>query len=101
WLMCRKYTAKEMLEWGLVNAVVPMAELDAEVRKWADEMLALSPTCLKVLKQTFRDNVDHVMAVEMRDVVERVAPKYFETGEQQEGADAFIEKRAPDFSPWR
>ncbi len=101
WMLCRKYTAKEMLDWGLVNAVVPMEQLDDEVEKWANELLSLSPTCLKVVKQTFRDNVDHVMATDVRDVVGRVAPGYFKTGEQQEGADAFLEKRAPDFSPWR
>jgi len=101
WMLCRKYTAKEMLDWGLVNAVVPMEQLDDEVEKWANELLSLSPTCLKVVKQTFRDNVDHVMATDVRDVVGRIAPGYFKTGEQQEGADAFLEKRAPDFSPWR
>jgi 2-ketocyclohexanecarboxyl-CoA hydrolase len=101
WMLCRKYTAKEMLDWGLVNAVVPMEQLDDEVERWTNELLSLSPTCLKVVKQTFRDNVDHVMATDVRDVVGRVAPGYFKTGEQQEGADAFLEKRAPDFSRWR
>jgi 2-ketocyclohexanecarboxyl-CoA hydrolase len=101
WMLCRKYTAKEMLDWGLVNAVVPYDKLDEEVDKWCRELLSLSPTCLKVLKQTFRDNVDDVMASDQKDVLLRVAPNYFETGEQPEGARAFLEKRAPDFSPWR
>jgi 2-ketocyclohexanecarboxyl-CoA hydrolase len=101
WMMCRQYTAAEMLDWGLVNAVVPYAELDAEVDRWCQELLALSPSCLRVLKQTFRDDLDPFIDSTVNDVVARVIPKYFETGEQQEGANAFLEKRAPDFSPWR
>ncbi len=101
WMLCRKYTAQEMMDWGLVNSVVPYDKLDEEVNQWAQELLALSPTCHKVIKQTFRDNVDHLMEITMADVVERVAPGYFDTGEQQEGAAAFLEKRTPDFSPWR
>lgn len=98
WMLCRRYTAAQMLDWGLVNAVVPMADLDSEVRKWADELLAVSPTCLKVLKQSFANAMDWS---EMPDVVNQVAPGYFETGEQAEGAAAFLEKRKPDFSRWR
>lgn len=98
WYLCRRYTAAQMLDWGLVNAVVPMERLDAEVDQWARELLALSPTCLRVLKRSFR----HVMdKTEQRTMLDEVAPGYFETGEQMEGAAAFIEKRPPDFSPWR
>ncbi len=101
WMVLRKYTAREMLDWGLVNAVVPYEQLDAEVNKWAQEMLALSPTCLRLIKQTFRDNVGHLMDQTMKKMITTHAPNYFETGEQQEGANAFLQKRAPDFSPWR
>jgi len=101
WLLCRRYTAKQAYDWGLVNAVVPMERLDDEVRKWADEMLALSPTCLKVVKASFRHHMDPIMDLEMLDVVARVAPRYFETGEQNEGASAFLEKRRPDFNRFR
>ncbi|RLA43444.1 MAG: 1,4-dihydroxy-6-naphthoate synthase [Gammaproteobacteria bacterium] len=101
WMGLRKYTAAEMLNWGLVNAVVPYAELDEEVSRWANDMLALSPTCLRLIKQTFYDNVDYMMDQTMKKVLTEHAPNYFETGEQQEGANAFLEKRAPDFSPWR
>ncbi len=101
WLLCRRYTAQEMLAWGLVNAVVPMEKLDEEVDKWAQEMLSLSPTCLKILKASFRHHMEPVMGLDMFDVIERVAPDYFETGEQQEGAAAFLDKRAPDFGKWR
>lgn len=101
WLLCRKYTARQMLDWGLVNSVVPMEELDAEVRKWADEMLALSPTCLKVIKGSMRQQMEAILDQEMIPVVDKIAPGYFETGEQKEGSTAFLEKRTPDFSPWR
>lgn len=101
WLLCRKYTAAQMLDWGLVNAVVPMAELDDEVRKWADEMLSLSPTCLKVIKASMRQHMASILDQEMLPVVEQIAPGYFETGEQKEGSSAFLEKRKPDFTPWR
>lgn len=101
WMTCRRYSAKQMLDWGLVNAVVPIDQLDSEVDKWCRELLALSPTCLKILKASFNRHMDHILAVDQREVVLDIAPGYFETGEQQEGAAAFLEKRAPDFSPWR
>ncbi len=101
WMMCRRYTAEQALDWGLVNAVVPMDQLDAEVRQWADEMLALSPTCLKILKRSFYYHTAPILEKDMKDVVMEVAPDYFSTGEQMEGATAFLEKGAPDFSRWR
>lgn len=101
WMLVRKYSAGQALEWGLVNAVVPMAELDAEVRKWADELLALSPTCLKILKRSFYHHMAPFMKYTVADMVAEVAPGYYKTGEQQEGAGAFLEKRKPDFNRWR
>src|SRR6187549_726141 len=53
WFLCRRYDARTAERWGLVNRVVPAADLHAEVRSWADEMLALSPTALRFLKQSF------------------------------------------------
>jgi 2-ketocyclohexanecarboxyl-CoA hydrolase len=98
WMLCRRYTAQQMLQWGLVNAVVPKEKLDEEVDRWCKELLALSPTCLKTVKATFNSLVDLTMP---NEIVSRVAPNYFQTGEQKEGAAAFLEKRPPDFSPWR
>lgn len=98
WLTCGRYSAAKMLDWGLVNAVVPMTELDAEVARWCDMLLSVSPTCQKILKRSFQNVMDWT---EMDDVVQAVAPGYFESGEQQEGAAAFLEKRKPDFSRWR
>ena len=96
WMLCRKYTAQQMLQWGLVNAVVPMAQLDEEVRKWCDEILMLSPTCLRVLKASFVSDVDPLFG--SGDAVRRhiLPPDFYQT-EQQEGARAFLEKRKPNF----
>ncbi len=101
WMLTRQYTAQQMLDWGLINAVVPMKELDAEVGRWCQELLALSPSCLKVLKASFRIHMEPIMRDRMADIVDRIAPNYHQKGEQQEGAAAFLDKRQPDFSPWR
>jgi len=101
WMLCRRYTAKQMLEWGLINAVVPMDKLDEEVRKWANEIIALSPTCVATVKQSFRHHMAAIMDQDMHAVLQKVRPGYYETGEQLEGASAFLEKRKPDFSRWR
>lgn len=97
-MLTRQYTAQQALQWGLINAVVPYAELDAEVDRWCKELLEKSPTCLKILKHSFNQSVD---LTEMEDVIANVAPDYYLTGEQLEGAKAFLEKRKPDFSSWR
>ena len=101
WMLCRRYTAKQALEWGLVNSVVPMAQLDEEVRKLADEALALSPTCLRILKRSMLEQMRPFLEISMNDIVKQEAPDYYETGEQAEGANAFLEKRKPDFSRFR
>jgi len=101
WMLCRRYTAAQMLDWGLVNAVVPADQLDAEVRKWCDELLALSPTALKTVKSSFKDHMLPYMGKNVSDVVMEVAPGFFDTGEPEEGGRAFMEKRKPDFSRFR
>lgn len=101
WLLCRRYSAQDMLNWGLINAVVPPEKLDEEVRKWCDEMLSLSPTCLKSVKNSFRHVMDDTMSRDMFQNLAEISPNYFDTGEQAEGARAFLDKRKPDFGPWR
>lgn len=101
WMLCRKYTAQQALDWGLINSVVPKEKLDEEVRKWCDEMLALSPTCLKILKRSFYYHAAPILAHNMLTTINEVAPNYFETKEQAEGANAFLQKRKPDFSAFR
>lgn len=54
-MLCRRYTAQQALDWGLVNAVVPLADLDAEVDRWCQELLAMSPTALKTIKRSIDD----------------------------------------------
>ena len=66
-----------------------------------DELLALSPTCLRILKRSFYHHMAPIMQRDMKELIEEVAPNYFETGEQMEGATAFLEKRKPDFSRFR
>ena len=99
WYLCRLYDAETMERWGLVNRVVPLAELRDEVRRWADEMLTKSPTALKVLKHSFNADSESVagigaMAFDSLDL-------FLDTPEAQEGVEAFNEKRDPDFSPYR
>ena len=100
WMLCRKYTASQMFDWGLVNAVVPYAELDAEVDRWCREILALSPTCVRILKASFVADLDPMLGA--GDAVRRhiLQPDFYQT-EQQEGARAFLEKRPPDFWKFR
>lgn len=101
WMTCRRYTAQQMLNWGLVNAVVPYAELDTEVRRFADDLLKASPTCLKVLKATFKEHMAPIIGLRQDEMVRCIAPGYFESGEQQEGAQAFLEKRVANFRAFR
>ena len=98
WMLCRKYTAQQMMQWGLVNAVVPYAQLDEEVDKWCQEILVLSPTCIQILKGSFVSDLEPMLGA--GDAMRRhiMAPDFYQ-GEQQEGARAFLEKRKPDF--WR
>lgn len=99
WFMCRQYSARQALEWGLVNRVVPQAELMAEVRSWADEILRLSPTSLKLLKQSFNTDTEHFAA--LTQMAASSLAMFTDTTEAKEGINAFNEKRTPDFSPYR
>jgi dihydroxynaphthoic acid synthetase len=100
WMLCERYRAKQMLDWGLVNSVVPLTDLDAEVRRWCDKLLALSPTVIKLVRHSFDEEWSALRADE-RDLLADVNPGFFESGEQAEGANAFLEKRQPQFDRWR
>jgi len=99
WFLCRQYDAQTAERWGLVNRVVPAAELRAEVRRWADEILALSPTALRFLKQSFNADTEHLAGV--GQLAFSGLGAFLESDEAQEGVRAFAEKRPPDFSPYR
>src|SRR5258708_11397419 len=99
WYLCRQYSAETMERWGLVNAVVPLADLRAEVRRWADEILDKSPTAIRVLKHSF--NVDTESMAAIATIALATPELFLRTEEAQEGGRAFTEKRPPDFSGYR
>jgi len=96
WFLCRQYDAETALRWGLVNAVVPLAELEAETVRWCREMLAMSPLALRMLKAGYNAAVDGLAGVQ--HLAGDATLLYYMTEEAQEGRDAFVEKRPPDFS---
>jgi len=96
WFLCRQYDAETALRWGLVNAVVPLDELEAETIRWCREMLAMSPLALRMLKAGYNAAVDGLAGVQ--HLAGDATLLYYMTEEAQEGRDAFVEKRPPDFS---
>ncbi len=95
WMLCRRYPADKALEMGLVNTVVPLDQLEAEYLRWAEEMLALSPGCLEILKASFDQEMDGYQ--EMGILSSQHYPDWFDTPEGKEGGNAFIDKRKPRF----
>jgi naphthoate synthase len=100
WFLCRRYTAREALAMGLVNAVVPLEELQAEGVRWAREVLVHSPTAIRCLKAAFNAETDGLAGIQ--ELAGQATHLFYRTAEGQEGRNAFLEKRAPDFSdsPW-
>ena len=96
WFLCRRYSADEALVMGLVNKVVPPAELEAEGVAWADEILAMSPTALRFLKSAFLVATDGLAG--LQEFAGNATGLYYTTDEAHEGSRAFLEKRKPDFS---
>jgi naphthoate synthase len=96
WLLCRQYDAATALEWGLVNAVVPLAELEETTVAWCKEMLALSPLALRLLKSGYNAGVDGLAGVQ--HLAGDATLLYYMSEEAQEGRDAFKEKRPPNFT---
>jgi naphthoate synthase len=99
WFLCRQLDPETAREWGLVNKVVPRSELHAEVRRWADEILALSPTALKVLKQSFNADTEHFVG--LGQMAYSSLTLFTDSDEAREGINAFNEKRRPDFAAFR
>ncbi|HYR56053.1 MAG TPA: 1,4-dihydroxy-2-naphthoyl-CoA synthase [Myxococcaceae bacterium] len=95
WYLCRQYDAKQALEMGLVNAVVPLAELETETVKWCQEMLEKSPLALRLLKSGFNAALDGQAGIQ--ELAGNATLLFYMTPEAQEGRDAFVEKRKPNY----
>jgi naphthoate synthase len=96
WFLCRQYGAQQAYEWGLVNKVVPLEELEVETVKWAKEMLKLSPIALRMLKAGFNAADDGLVGIQQ--LAGDSTMLFYMTEEGQEGRNAYLEKRSPDFS---
>jgi naphthoate synthase len=99
WFLCRQYDAKQALEMGLVNTVVPLAELQAETLKWAREMLQNSPTALRFLKAALNADCDGQAG--LQELAGSATLLYYLTEEGREGKNAFLEKRKPNFKQFK
>ncbi|HSP15142.1 MAG TPA: 1,4-dihydroxy-2-naphthoyl-CoA synthase [Thermoanaerobaculia bacterium] len=95
WFLCRQYDAAQALEMGLVNTVVPLAKLEEETLKWCREMLQLSPMALRCLKAAM--NADCDGQIGLLDFAGNATLLYYLSEEAQEGRNAYVEKRKPDF----
>lgn|SRR5699024_3402016 len=95
WYLCRQYTADEAFDMGLVNKVVPLAELEATTVEWCEEILAKSPTALRFLKASFNAATDGLAGLQQMGGDATLL--YYTSDEAKEGRDAFKEKRTPDF----
>ncbi|MCX6390434.1 MAG: 1,4-dihydroxy-2-naphthoyl-CoA synthase [Solirubrobacterales bacterium] len=95
WFLCRQYDAETALSWGLVNTVVPLAELEQETVKWCHEMLAMSPLALRMVKASFNAADDGLAGIQQ--LAGDATLLFYMSEEAQEGRDAYVEKRAPDF----
>jgi len=98
WYLCRQYDARQALEMGLVNTVVPLAQLEEESIKWAKEILQMSPTALRFLKAAFNADTDGLAGIQQ--LAGDATLLYYLTEEAKEGRNAFLEKRKPDFSKY-
>ena len=96
WFLCRQYDAQQALEMGLVNTVVPLAELEDETVQWCREMLSLSPFALRLLKASFNADEDGLSGIQQ--LAHDANLLFYMSEEAQEGRHAYMEKREPDFS---
>ncbi len=99
WYLCRRYTAQEAFQMGLVNKVVPAAQLMDEAKAWARECCERSPTAIKLAKASFNADTEHQRGVGA--IALRALALYYGTEEAAEGKNAFLEKRKPNFAKYR
>lgn len=96
WFLCRQYSAKDALEMGLVNTVVPVEELENTTVEWAQRMMELSPLALRMIKAGLNAELDGQAGIQ--ELAGDATMLYYMTDEAQEGGKAFLEKRKPNFS---
>jgi naphthoate synthase len=96
WYLCRQYDARQALDMGLVNEVVPLAKLEETTVQWCREILANSPIALRCLKAAFNADTDGLSGIQ--ELAGNATMLFYMTEEGQEGRNAFLEKRKPDFS---
>jgi naphthoate synthase len=99
WFLCRQYSAAEALDMGLVNKVVPFVQLEDEVVDWCKTMLQHSPIALRMIKAGLNAELDGQSGIQ--ELAGNATMLYYFTDEAQEGKNAFLEKRKPDFSKYR
>ncbi len=96
WFLCRQYDARQAFEMGLVNAVVPLADLETETLRWCGEILQHSPLALRCLKSAFNARTDGEAGIQ--ELAGNATMLYYMSEEAQEGRNAYVQKRKPDFS---
>ena len=97
WYLCRRYSAKEALDMGLVNCVVPHDKLDEEVDKWCAEIRERSPTAIAIAKRSFNADTEQLRGLSSLGF--EAVSLFYNTEESKEGGRAFREKRPPKFRP--
>lgn len=98
WFLCRRYTAQQAYEMGLVNKVVPHDQLDAEVEAWAAEINALSPTAIAIGKRSFNADSENIRGLSYMGIA--AVKGFYQTEESKEGVRAFNERRKPEFKKY-
>ena len=96
WYLCRFYSAKQALEWGLINAVVPYKDLEKETITWSREILEKSPTAIRLLKAAMNADCDGQAG--LQELAGNATMLFYMSEEGQEGRNAYLEKRPPDFN---
>ena len=96
WFLCRQYDARQALEMGLVNTVVPLAQLEEETIQWCREILRMSPIALRCLKAAMNADCDGQAG--LQELAGNATMLFYMSEEGQEGRNAYLEKRPPDFS---
>lgn len=96
WFLCRQYTAQQALEMGMVNTVVPLEKLEEETLQWSREMLQHSPMALRCLKSALNADCDGQAG--LQELAGNTTMLFYMSEEGQEGRNAYLEKRKPDFN---